>query len=235
LSEIYALLESKKEDGTPLFEKGAEIVTALKAEFKTKNDEAAKHRTAKNTSEEQLKKVRESLELGDGDDLESALDTVKKLKKEGVKPGDNTEFSRQLKKLEDKIKSVEEARLAEYNKRISEVKKNKALSALKDTISPEDIATLLLPNLDMDGEEVVFKKDGETVKFDDGVKGWLEARPHFVKNPQKPGAGSSGGASGGAVNNPWSKKTLNLTEQAKILKEKPDLAKRLQESAKNEK
>ena len=67
---------------------------------------------------------------------------------------------------------------------------------------------------------------------------WVEAlgtdAPHlFDANAGGGAVGSGAGGSqrGGGQVNPWSKATLNLTEQAKIMKSNPGLAARLEASA----
>jgi len=48
---------------------------------------------------------------------------------------------------------------------------------------------------------------------------------------REPMSGSGGGSSNELRNNPFKKETLNLTEQSKLMRENPELAKRLQAAA----
>ena len=86
-----------------------------------------------------------------------------------------------------------------------------------------------------DGENVRMGKDGITPM---NSAEWVEAlgtdAPHlFDANAGGGAVGSGAGGSqrGGGQVNPWSKGTLNLTEQAKIMKSNPGLAARLEASA----
>ena len=86
-----------------------------------------------------------------------------------------------------------------------------------------------------DGETVRMGKDGITPM---NSAEWVEAlgtdAPHlFDANAGGGAVGSGAGGSqrGGGQVNPWSKATLNLTEQAKIMKSNPGLAARLEASA----
>lgn len=86
-----------------------------------------------------------------------------------------------------------------------------------------------------DGETVRVGKDGITPM---NSAEWVEAlgtdAPHlFDANAGGGAVGSGAGGSqrGGGQVNPWSKATLNLTEQAKIMKSNPGFAARLEASA----
>lgn len=72
-------------------------------------------------------------------------------------------------------------------------------------------------NLDVD---IKAQADSIKEKYKDA---WGSAEP--FKNPVG-GSGGSGGA-GGVTKNPWQKETFNLTEQGKLLKENPELAKQM--------
>lgn len=242
LQEIYALLEKKDADGKPLIENGPEMATALKAEFKARNDEAAGYRTKAKTEGEKVreletryKKIAETLELKDDDDLDGALSDLNALRKSGTKPSDVSKFENQLKKLEAKLKESEEKAQASEAKRIQQLKINKAMAALKDTVKPEEISKLILEKIVVtDDEKIIFKNGDEELPFDEGVKSWLDANPWAVRNNTPPGAGSSSG-SGNAEPNPYSKKSFNLTQQMILEKKEPEKAAKLASIAKNEK
>ena len=80
------------------------------------------------------------------------------------------------------------------------------------------------------------QREGDTVKgHEDQIKALLEAEDSkFLFNVQndftfrgaKPGERGEGG-SGSGIKNPWSKEHWNLTEQGRILREDPELAKQL--------
>ena len=80
-----------------------------------------------------------------------------------------------------------------------------------------------------DGDTVRMGKDGVTPMISaEWVDGLVAQAPHLFEANAGGGAVGSGtgGAAWGGVN-PWSSKTLNLTEQVKILKSDPGLAARL--------
>ncbi len=67
------------------------------------------------------------------------------------------------------------------------------------------------------------------------VAAWAEseAARHFIAPASNAGGGAAGGAGGsGRAANPWTKDSRNLSEQARLLKEDPALAKRLKAEAK---
>lgn len=200
LKDVYAFLEAKNEDGTPKLANGSELSTVLKAEFKKRNDEAASHRTKGNAFEEQLKKVKASLEIGDEDDLDGALDKLKTMKK-GATAGESeavTKLQKQLEKMQTQLKAADEKTAAEAQKRKHETMLNKTMAALNDkVVRPGDIVKLALENVSMsDDGKIIFKHGDEELPLEEGIGKWLGERPEFVKNSQSSGAGSSGAAAG---------------------------------------
>ena len=85
------------------------------------------------------------------------------------------------------------------------------------------------------GENVRVGKDGITpMNSAEWVDALPSSAPHlFDANAGGGAVGSGAGGSqvGGGLVNPWSKATLNLTEQVKIMKSNPGLAARLEASA----
>ena len=61
LKDVYAALEK--------VENGAELITAIKAEINTLNNEAKKHRIAGEQSTTKLKSILDAVGLADGDDV----------------------------------------------------------------------------------------------------------------------------------------------------------------------
>lgn len=70
-------------------------------------------------------------------------------------------------------------------------------------------------NASLDAVEKAFRESVET-----GVN-------ERLRGGTPPGGGGGGQGGSGGQKNPWKKETYNLTEQGKILKEDPDLAKQL--------
>lgn len=77
--------------------------------------------------------------------------------------------------------------------------------------------------------EKAFSKAGEPLGLRDYVELLSKEAPHLFEESRGSGAGGSGsgGGAGNTGTNPWKKESLNLTEQAKIMKENPEQARRL--------
>ncbi len=78
----------------------------------------------------------------------------------------------------------------------------------------------------------LIDKDGRTVES--SVRTFFETPfgKKFLKNTSSGGgAGTSGQANQPPQSNPWKKETLNLTEQARMLREQPELAKQMKAAA----
>ena len=84
-----------------------------------------------------------------------------------------------------------------------------------------------------DGEKPRTGKDGfSPLTLAEWVDALVSDAPHlFEANAGGGAAGSGSRGAGGGQPNPWSKATLNLTEQVKLLKTDPGLAARLKASA----
>ena len=213
LKDIYAKLET--------IEGGAEIVNALKSEFKKRNDEAANHRTAKN-------KMLEMLGLTDNDDVEGSLSELMALKKSGVKSDEVTGLKKEIEKIKNELKTEKEAKAAERQKRIDAIRLSKAISALNDkAVRPDEVSRLILDKIVVKDDESIAFQDGETeLDVEAGISKWLEARPEFMKSKQSPGSGSAGQTTPNVVN-PFAKTSFNLTEQGKLIKSNPEQARKL--------
>jgi hypothetical protein len=77
---------------------------------------------------------------------------------------------------------------------------------------------------EIDGRDVFIDKDGKT--FEDVAREYrLSSEGQNFIASGSTGGGASGARSGtSAAANPWAKETLNLTEQARVLREQPALA-----------
>jgi len=93
-----------------------------------------------------------------------------------------------------------------------------------------------------DGRPTAYEGDGKTVRFGKDatpleIPEWVETltaeAPHLFEPSS--GSGASGNGSGGAgaskIKNPWKAETHNLTEQMRIIRKDPKLAKRLEAEA----
>lgn len=76
--------------------------------------------------------------------------------------------------------------------------------------------------------------------MDDQLKTLREGKPFLFTDPKgggpqfkgaKPAEGGAPNPGGAGTKNPWSKEHFNLTEQGRLLREQPDLAKQLMAAA----
>lgn len=154
------------------------------------------------------------------DDLNKQLGALQKELK------DNEEASKSIEALKEQIK-VKEDELAATRKQ-NAIK----LEVLK--AGPNDVADIL-PHIKADVVSVA--EDGTITGLAEQIKALQEGKPYLFKTDAPAGTGGSMGAgpkgkADPATLNPWSEKHFNLTKQGQILRQDPELAKRLQEAAK---
>ena len=148
----------------------------------------------------------------------------KQLKELGEKAKGNEEMTKQITELQEANRQATQ----EYEAKVKQIQFDHALdTALKAAGAKNTKAVKALLKLDsikLDGDTVTGLKEpldelkkSDAYLFDVTVSG---------KDPSK------GGSSEPAVKNPWKKETYNLTEQGRILRENPELAKTLQAAAK---
>lgn len=80
-------------------------------------------------------------------------------------------------------------------------------------------------------EQLLFNTEKGAVPLTEGVKAFVEAKPHIVKNPGARGSGYNPTARGAEVKNPWAKDSFNLTEQLRLVADNPTLAAHLKTQA----
>ncbi|WP_312560865.1 hypothetical protein [Anaerospora sp.] len=196
---------------------GAKLTEAIKALIATKETEIAQKgsqckgltKTLKE-SEEKLKATSDRLtklhdHLGIDEDVEDLDGALAEAAKAGKKGGDEALLKR-LEKLEKSRKQDKDASdkllAEERSKRHDLLKRQTLLSSLTagNAARADELVGLLSGMVQIgDDDELTFVDEkGQSVRVEDGVKGWLAARPEFVKNAQNPGAGSgAGGGKGG--------------------------------------
>ncbi len=87
-------------------------------------------------------------------------------------------------------------------------------------------------SVEEDGDLIYTTDDGQVLSIDDGVSLFAKNNQDQLKHAGNGGSGNNPAArGGGTVNNPWAKDHFNLTEQSKIAKENPEMAKQLMEAA----
>ncbi|MGG1554991.1 phage scaffolding protein [Paenibacillus ferrarius] len=165
----------------------------------------------------------------DRDKVSSQLEEVKK------SAGDNEALKKQIETLQVENKAAKE----KYESDAKELRLSTAMKlALAGKVHDPDIVANLLDKSKIELDDNGSIKSGlkEQVEALQTSKGFLflpeddgSGKPQFRGSPPRDGSGGTGG--GGGQVNPWKKDTFNLTEQGRLLREKPDLAKQLQAAA----
>lgn len=143
--------------------------------------------------------------------------------------GGNEELKKQIEALQAENKAKEE----EYKAKLRDMTITTAikLAVAGDAHDPDLVASLI------DKTKIEVDEQGQIKSgLDDQLKALRESKAFlFVHKEPEPQPKFKGVApadgrepSPGGIKNPWSKEHFNLTEQARILKENPELAKQLQ-------
>ena len=205
MKDVYAALEK--------LDNGADLITAIKGEINTLNNEAKKNRIAGEHTAEKLKNVLAGLDLEDADDvadkaknLKAALDTFAQ---GGKKP---TEVAKQITDLTaqgntvtKQLDAMTKTAQAEKTKRLDSLKMAKAVELLSKghAASPENMAKLLEGSIIVKEDESLAynDKDGE-ISLEDGVADWLKGNSWAVK-ANGGGSGSPNGGNGEGSSDPF--------------------------------
>lgn len=206
MKDVYAALEK--------LDNGADLITAIKGEINTLNNEAKKNRIAGEHTAEKLKNVLAGLDLEDADDvadkaknLKAALDTFAQ---GGKKPTEVAkqiiDLTAQVNKATKQLDAMTKTAQAEKAKRLDGMKMAKAVELLSKghAASPENMAKLLEGSIIVkDDESLAYNgKDGE-ISLEDGVAGWLKENSWAVKANGGGGSGSPNGGNGGGSSDPF--------------------------------
>jgi len=146
---------------------------------------------------------------------------------------------KQLKELQDKVKGNEElektikdlqeankATKEQYEAKIKDMTINAAIQAkLTDTKYPDLLITKF------DKTKLVVNADGTISGIDEQLKAIKEQYKDLFIPPVKGKEPNNTGGSPSGQKNPWSKEHFNLTEQGRILRENPELARQLMANA----
>jgi hypothetical protein len=145
--------------------------------------------------------------------------------------GDNKALQDQIEKLQEDNKTKDE----EYKTKLNDLAVSSAvkLALAGEVHDPEMVLGIL------DKTKIKVADDGKVEGLDDQVKALQSSKAFlFVEKDDdgkgrfkgiKPGESKDKGSAG--QKNPWKKETLNYTEQGRILKEDPELAKQLKAAA----
>lgn len=193
------------------------------SEMQEKGQEETKQKEVNTFDEDRLEKLIQSKV----DRLTSKLGREKaELQKELDKLRREKLSAEEVARLEiaDQKKQLEEERAAYILERNKNFAKDSLLGA---NLCSKNDAVLKLTDLVMaDDEEGITKKVKVLIDFCQALK-IAEDEQRRISAGRNPGSGSNNNN----INNPFSKQTFNLTEQMRILKENPELAKQLQATA----
>ena len=206
MKDVYAALEK--------LDNGADLITAIKGEINTLNNEAKKNRIAGEHTAEKLKNVLAGLDLEDADDvadkarnLKAALDTFAQGGKKPTEVAKQiTDLTAQVNKVTKQLDAMTKTAQEEKAKRLDGMKMAKAVELLSKghAASPENMAKLLEGNIIVkDDESLAYNgKDGE-ISLEDGVADWLKENSWAVKANGGGGSGSPNGGNGGGSPDPF--------------------------------
>lgn len=147
--------------------------------------------------------------------------------------GDSEALRKQIEELQEANKRAAQ----EYEAKLADLRVSTAvrLAMANEAHDPDIVLSLI------DRSKIVLNEDG-TIKagLEDQLKTLRETKGFLFKTQQqagpqikgaKPAEGSEKNQGGAGIKNPWSKEHWNLTEQGRLLKKDPDLAKQLMAAA----
>lgn len=157
-------------------------------------------------------------------DLEQQIkDRDKQLKDLQDKAKGNEELEKTIKDLQETNKTTTQ----QYEGKLKELKIDAAIqSKLTDTKYPDLLVTKF------DKSKLVVNADGTVTGVDEQLTAIKETYKDLFNPPVTGRQPNNTGGSPNGQKNPWSKEHFNLTEQGKMLKEQPDLAKQFMAQAK---
>lgn len=228
---IKRLLEAGKVDAET-----AETLTneaeELDSKLKSARDESASRRQKLKDSQAQIEKLTDTKEQileALGVDPEEELNLSELASKAKGKTEADEQLKLKVKRLERDLEKSNEEKdgiTTKYRESQKQTALSKALSKHK-WVDRELVEEVLSSKIEVT-DEGVFMTDG--VSLDDGIAQFANEKPHLLEAEGQGGSGYQGG-NGDGQKNPWAKETRNLTEQARIKKENPQLAERLKSQA----
>lgn len=121
---------------------------------------------------------------------------------------------------DEKARYEREKQDADFNKRLADLTGRELKATAKETLAEK--------GLPLDLADVLNYADADTCsKSIAAVEKAFRASVEKAVNEKLRGTPPKSGAGNNSAGNPWSKEHFNLTEQGKILKENPELAKQL--------
>lgn len=157
-------------------------------------------------------------------DLEQQIkERDKQLKELAEKAKGNEELEKQIKELQEVNKTTKE----QYEVKIKELKID---AAIREKLTDAKYPDLLITKFDK--SKLVVADDGTVSGIDDQLTQIKEQYKDLFIPEVKGNPPFNNDKSASGIKNPWSKEHFNLTEQGRILRENPELAKQLIASAK---
>lgn len=152
--------------------------------------------------------------------LKEANSTITDLKKSNA---DNEALQAKVKEYEDTIKTQK----ADYEAKVRNLTLD---SAIEKALSNAGAKHIDLLSTKIDREKLKIETDGKVIGLDEQISAYKESyKDLFTPKIEGRDPNNNGGGKP-TVNNPWSKEHFNLTQQAKILRENPELANQLKSS-----
>lgn len=142
----------------------------------------------------------------------------------GKKVKDNEELTAEI----NRLKNENETSTTELQQKLDKQAKDFAIeNALRDAKAKNP----KLAKGALDLETITFK-DGKLIGIDEQLKAVKESDAYLFGEDEPPGLKGrqphAGATPSNGGKNPWSKENFNLTEQGRLLKDEPELAKQLQ-------
>lgn len=175
-----------------------------------------KKKTAKiNELDSELKTAQSQLE-----DFDTKIEKLK------TKANNADELQTELNNITEEYDNYKE----QESERIKSIKTKNALEKqlLTDNV-PKDLVDLVVN--DFDTEQLELTEEGQLLNYESQRKKAKEKRPSAFAETTISGTKPSEGDEGKIVDNPFKAETRNLTKQGKLVKEKPETAKKLIKAA----
>ena len=132
--------------------------------------------------------------------------------------------------LEKTIKELQEANKATKEQYEDKIKDMTITAAIQSKLTDAKYPDLLLTKFDR--SKLSIAEDGTVLGIDEQLTALKEQYKDLFKPDLKGREPNNIGGTPPGVKNPWSKEHFNLTEQGRILRENPELAKQLMTAAK---
>lgn len=184
------------------------IISWVKSEIDKANFEGQKkaNRHAKNTKE-RYKDTWGRFEINPDDEdfedkvnqLADSMDELKSLKDGGKKTPEYLKLERELKKISDSLESERKEKEDLKRSNFSKSVRDRVLDAMKkNEVVDDDLADLFMNRLNISDHnqnpnDVTFTEKFESKTIFEGIKDYIDSKPHFKKSSGHAGGGSAEG------------------------------------------